>query len=114
MKLHTSYQDDGVVRLLDEEGLIVGVVYTGLTTAKFICRKVNNLEVNADILEEPESRMCDCSVQEGNIPISPATGLPMTHHCECRAVLASETLRRGESRTLHARACSPIPDRVHP
>lgn len=69
-----------------------------------------------DLVESPGSPLydlCDCGA-ELNTPISPATGLPMAHHCECRAVRVSEFLRQGKTRTLHARACSPTPDRVHP
>lgn len=116
MKLHTDYRSDedrgrGIVQLVNEQGLIIGTIYTGLTVAEFICRKVNNLEVTADVLESPGSRMCNCDPDD-NPPISPTTGQRMAHHCECRAVLASEALRRGESRTLHAFACSG--SRPHP
>ena len=61
----------------------------------------------ADELEAPGSALCDCDAAD-NPPISPATKEPMAHHCECRAVLASEVIRRGTTRTLHSRACSPF------
>jgi hypothetical protein len=64
------------------------------------------LEVFADQMEAPESSLCDCSAQEGNTPVSPATGQPMAHHCECRAVQTSAFFREG--RTLHARACAGV------
>lgn len=65
----------------------------------------------ADELEAPRSPLCDCDAVD-NPPTSPETKEPMAHHCECRAVLASEVLRRGMTRTRHARACSPFGNHV--
>lgn len=66
----------------------------------------------ADRMEALNSTLCDCTAQDGNTPRSPTTGLAMPHHCECRAVLTSEALRDGATRSLHAQACSG--DHRHP
>lgn len=58
-----------------------------------------------DELEAPGTPLCDCEPRSQENPAtSPRTGEPMDHHCECRAVLASQVLRKGR-KTLHGNAC---------
>lgn len=59
----------------------------------------------ADELEARGSILCDCDRPGSNPPTSPRTGQRMDHHCECAAVKASATVRRGESVTRHGREC---------
>lgn len=63
----------------------------------------------ADELEAPGSALCNCDRWDST-PTNPTTGAVMAHHCDCRAVTASKVIRRGESRTLHARECAPPQD----
>lgn len=67
----------------------------------------------ADDIETPDSELCDCGREE-NPPIGRMIGRdehgqpvykPLAHHCECRAVLTSATVRRGKTMTLHEREC---------
>jgi hypothetical protein len=48
--------------------------------------------------------LCDCDGADDD-PISPITGEPMDHHCECRAVLTAATLLGSVARTQHAARC---------
>lgn len=55
----------------------------------------------ADELEAADSPLCDCS-QYG----PPTNGSKrLAHHCDCPAVSASATIRRGLTPTLHEREC---------
>lgn len=61
----------------------------------------------ADELEGADSLLCDCG--EYGPPTAWRPGgnrVPIAHHCECRAVMASATVRRGQSMTLHELECS--------
>lgn len=58
----------------------------------------------ADELEARGSLLCDCD-QYDSLPTSPRTGARLDHHCDCAAVKASATIRRGESVTRHGREC---------
>lgn len=58
-----------------------------------------------DELEAPGTPLCDCEPGlKGHAPVSPRDGESIDHHCECRAVLASKVLRKGE-KTQHGRRC---------
>lgn len=60
----------------------------------------------ADEIEAAGSPLCDCDTHE-NPPTSwQDRSVRLAHHCECPAVLASATIRRGQSMTLHERECS--------
>lgn len=60
----------------------------------------------ADDLERPGSLLCDCN-EKTNPPTSwRDRSIRLAHHCECRAVMASATIRRGLTMTLHERECS--------
>lgn len=59
----------------------------------------------ADELEARDSLLCDCDDRDGSSPTNPRTGSRMDHHCDCAAVRASATIRRGESVTRHGREC---------
>lgn len=62
-------------------------------------------EVAAE-LERPGSLLCDCDAHE-NPPTSwRDRSIRLAHHCECPAVMASATIRRGLTMTLHERECS--------
>lgn len=58
----------------------------------------------ADELEARTSLLCDCDPID-RPPTNPHTGAGMDHHCDCGAVRASATIRRGESVTQHGREC---------
>ena len=58
----------------------------------------------ADELEAPGSLLCDCNPADSP-PTSPRDGRRMDHHCDCVAVRASATIRRGETVTRHGREC---------
>jgi hypothetical protein len=61
------------------------------------------LEAVADVLEAPDSDLCDCAPLIRQ-PTSPRTGARMAHLCDCTAVVASRTVRGGAA-TLHEREC---------
>jgi hypothetical protein len=56
-------------------------------------------------LEQPGSILCDCPPREEDTPVSPRTGEPMDHHCDCQAVRAAAILLGADSLTSHAKAC---------
>jgi hypothetical protein len=58
----------------------------------------------ADELEAPGSLLCECDGRRP--PTKPSDrSQRMDHHCDCAAVRASATIRRGESITRHGREC---------
>jgi hypothetical protein len=63
------------------------------------------LDTIADALEALGSDLCDCRDLGGAPPTRPSDrSIEMAHHCECTAVVASRTVRRGAP-TLHEREC---------
>ena len=48
--------------------------------------------------------LCDCDSNDDD-PISPVTGDPMDHHCECRAVETAAAMLGSVARTQHAARC---------
>ena len=63
-------------------------------------------------LEAPGSGLCDCNAQgtddygDPNTPTNLRTGLPMAHHCECRATLIAAVLLGPGVLTAHEKECS--------
>lgn len=75
------------------------------TAQERLVRRRYTLEQFADQIEARQSLLCDCE-PESYPPGNFETGEMLEHHCDCAAVLASKTIRKGSSRTRHAAACT--------
>jgi len=64
--------------------------------------------VERDLIARVEGKrdtgLCDCACDDE--PISPRTGLPMDHHCDCRAVTTAGLLLGSRRKTKHVAECS--------
>jgi hypothetical protein len=60
----------------------------------------------ADEIEAEDSPLCDCRIPDGSGPVSPRTGQPMPHHCDCAAVALSGVVRKDRTATRHHRECT--------
>ena len=47
--------------------------------------------------------LCDCGCDDE--PVSPRTGKPMDHHCDCRAVTTAGVLLGDRRKTKHVAEC---------
>lgn len=51
-----------------------------------------------------DTGLCDCACDDE--PISPRTGKPMDHHCDCRAVTTAGVLLGDRRKTRHVAECT--------
>jgi hypothetical protein len=58
----------------------------------------------ADQVEQAGPPLCDCGAADSS-PVSPRHGEPVSHRCDCAAVLTSARIREDFSRTRHAWEC---------
>lgn len=64
--------------------------------------------VERDLIARVEGKrdtgLCDCACDDE--PVSPRTGLPMEHHCDCRAVTTAGVLLGDRRKTRHVAECT--------
>lgn len=64
--------------------------------------------VERDLIARVEGKrdtgLCDCARYD--VPISPRTGLPMEHHCDCPAVTTAGVLLGDRRKTRHVAECT--------
>jgi len=64
--------------------------------------------VERDLIARVEGKrdtgLCDCACDSD--PVNPRTGLPMEHHCDCRAVTTAGVLLGDRRKTRHVAECT--------
>lgn len=64
--------------------------------------------VERDLIARVEGKrdtgLCDCACDDE--PVSPRTGLPMEHHCDCRTVTTAGVLLGDRRKTRHVAECT--------
>lgn len=94
--------DETDLRLWLDEAQEAGLTGTHLRTIAEVRRLRNTI---ANVEGANDTGICDCSGYD-SVPISPITGKPIDHHCDCTAVSVAAILLGDRRLTRHAKECS--------